>query len=144
MGMYAFLNEFVENKIFTEKQARQIIVTNLAESFLKAKPKLEQAHRVRSCMIVNRMMNENAIVLDKNGKLVFDFDKVIAISKEMMREVIEIQLDKNLQKAEKYIKKWFIWTEMQENIAKVIKKYSKKLNGYLESPLANYLLKLSK
>ena len=141
MGMYAFLNEFVENKIFTERQAKQIIVTNLVGSFLKAKPNLTQAHRVRSCMIVNRMITENAINFDEFGKLIFDFEKVIEVSKQMMNEVIKIQIEKNLQKAEKYIEKWFIWTENQEKVAEIIKKYSKKLNGYLDKPLADTILK---
>ena len=140
MGMYAFLNEFVEEGVFTKTQANQIIVTNLAGSFLKAKPNLEQAHRTRSCMIVNRMMTEKAITLDKSNKLMFDFDKVINLSKQMMEEVIELQIEKNLQKAEEYIKKWFVWTENQQIVADIIKKYSKKLNGYLTEPLADYLL----
>lgn len=143
MGMYAFLNEFVNEKIFTERQAKQIVVTNLAGSFLKAKPSIEQAHRTRSCMIVYRMISENAINFDKEGKLVFDFDKVISVSKQMMQEVIEIQLEKNLQKAEEYIKKWFVWDGKQQKIAEIIKKYSKKLNGYLLKPLEQYLLSIT-
>ena len=139
MGMYCFLREFEKEGYFNETQIKQIIVTSLAYGFLKGKPNINQAHRTRSVMICNRMIHEKAIVI-KNGKLWFDFDKVIDTSKEMMSEAIRLQLDANVKKAEEYIYKWFDWNDNLIQIAETIKKFSKKLNGYLIQPLADEML----
>lgn len=140
MGMYCFLDEFEKQGYFTSEQVKQIIVTSLAYGFLKGKPSLNQAHRVRSVMICQRMISTGAIKVD-DGKLLFDFDKVIATSKEMMKEAIRLQLDANVKKAEEYINKWFVWDDTLIGIAETIKKFSKKLNGYLIQPLAEEMLK---
>ena len=139
MGMYCFLREFVKEGYFTEVQAKQIIVTSLAYGFLKGKPSLSQAHRTRSVMICNRMLTEKAIEI-RDGKLWFDFDKVIDTAKEMMREAIRLQLDANVKSAENYIMKWFVWSDDIAFIAEVIKKFSKKLNGYIIQELADEML----
>ena len=139
MGMYCFLREFVKEGYFTEVQAKQIIVTSLAYGFLKGKPSLSQAHRTRSVMICNRMLTEKAIQV-RDGKLWFDFDKVIDTAKEMMREAIRLQLDANVKSAENYIMKWFVWSDDISFIAEVIKKFSKKLNGYIIQELADEML----
>ena len=139
MGMYCFLREFVKEGYFTETQAKQIIVTSLAYGFLKGKPSLSQAHRTRSVMICNRMLTEKAIQV-RDGKLWFDFDKVIDTAKEMMREAIRLQLDANVKNAENYIMKWFVWSDDISFIAEVIKKFSKKLNGYIIQELADEML----
>lgn len=140
MGMYAFLDEFVENGFFTEKQAKQIMVTSLSSSFLKGKPTLNEPHKTRSCMIVNRMISTGGITFDDTGKLVFNFEKIKETTKIMMQEVIKIQLDGNINNARTYVEKWFEWTDEIERVAEIIKKYSKKLNGYLEMPLAKDML----
>ena len=137
--MYCFLREFVKEGYFTELQAKQIIVTSLAYGFLKGKPSLSQAHRTRSVMICNRMLTEKAIQV-RDGKLWFDFDKVIDTAKEMMREAIRLQLDANVKSAENYIMKWFVWSDDISFIAEVIKKFSKKLNGYIIQELADEML----
>jgi hypothetical protein len=140
MGMYAFLDEFVEAGAFSEDQTKQIMVTSLAYSFLKGKPNMDQAHRVRSVMICNRMLSSGSITLDETGKLEFNFEKIKKTTKEMMSEVIRLQLDKNVENARKYIEKWFVWTDEINSVAETIKKFSKKLNGYIETPLADMMV----
>ena len=139
MGMYSFLREFVKEGYFTDTQAKQMIVTSLAYGFLKGKPSITQAHRTRSVMICNRMISTGAIEI-RDGKLWFDFDKVIDTAKEMMSEAIRLQLDANVKKAEEYVNKWFVWGDDLIGVAETIKKFSKKLNGYLIQPLADEML----
>ena len=141
MGMYAFLDEFEKAGYFNENQIRQIMVTSLSKSFPKGKPNYDQPHRVRAVMICNRMLTEGAIKFE-NEKLVFDFDKVIKTAKTMMAEVVRLQLDANVKKAGDYVDKWFVWSKEIEAIAEIIKKYSKALNGYIITPLADEFLKL--
>ena len=141
MGMYAFLTEFVKAGYFTEEQRKQIILTSLTYSFLKGKPTLAQAHRTRSVMIVNRMIQEKAITFDDAGKLVFDFDKAEKTAQTMMAEVVRLQLDQNVKAAENYVNKWFVWTDEIDSVAKKLQKMSKMLNGYLVQPLADEMLR---
>ena len=141
MGMYAFLDEFVEAGFFTENQAKQIMVTSLSKSFAKGKPNFSQAHRVRSVMICGRMIHEKAISFDSEGKLVFDFEKVKHTASQMMSEVIRLQIDASVKKAEAYFNKWFVWTDDMDKVANIIKMHSKMLNGYLIESLADEFLK---
>ena len=140
MGMYCFLREFVKEGYFTEVQAKQIIVTSLAYGFLKGKPSLSQAHRTRSVMICNRMLTEKAIMLDSETKLSFDFEKIKKLTKTMLEEVVRLQIDGNVSKAEEYISKWAVWTDDIEKIAEVIRSYNKTLNGYVDDSLAQEFL----
>lgn len=141
MGMYAFLDEFVEHKCFTEEETKQMMVTEILGYFLKGKPVFEQAHKFRSLMICNRMLTEKAISVDENTKIHFDFEKIKALTKKMMAEVVKIQMDGDIDSAEKYVFKWAVWTEEIDRVAKVIADYDKKLNGYVEDSLAQEFLK---
>lgn len=140
MGMYAFLDEFVQEGCFTEFETKQMMVTGLYRNFMKGKPSLAQAHKTRSVMICNRMLNEKAIVLDDENKLHFDFKKIKSLTKTMLAEVVKLQLDCDVKQAEAYVEKWFVWTEEIEKIAKVIRSYNKYLNGYVIDSLAQEFL----
>ncbi len=139
IGMYAFLDEFAEAGIFNDYQTKQIMVSSLSCSFLKGKPSLSQAHRVRSVMICNRLLSEKAITL-KDDKLCFNFEKIKSVMKEMMKEVVKIQLDNKFKPADEYVLKWFVWTEEIERVSKIIQSHSKMLNGYIDAPLAEKFL----
>lgn len=141
MGMYAFLDEFVQAGVFTEEQTKEIIVSSLSGDFLKGKPDMNQAHRVRSVMILNRLFTEGGIVLEADGKIKFNFEKVKATTKKMMSEVIRIQIDKSPEKAKEYIDRWFVWSSELQSVADLINRFSKKLNGYLVMPLADMMMK---
>ena len=141
MGMYAFLDEFVKEKFFTDEQTKQMMVTSLSYSFLKGKPDVNQAHRTRSLMICNRMLAENAIEITEDVRLKFNFDKVKFAAKNMMAEVIRLQLEGNINNASEYVTEWSKWTDNIDKVANKIKKFSKSLNGYLIQPLADSMLR---
>lgn len=140
MGMYAFLKEFEEANIFNSEQIKQIMVSSLSCSFLKGKPSLSQAHRTRSVMICNRLLNEKAIILSENQKLYFNFEKILQVTKQMMAEVVEIQIANKFSKAKEYVDKWFVWNDDINAVAEIIKANSKMLNGYIDAPLAEEFL----
>ena len=142
MGIYSFLNEFIEAGVLTERDKKEIIVSELTDSFLKAKPILTQAHRVRTVMILNRLFREKGIILDKKNTLSYDFDKVISTSRTMMSELIDIQLSGSVAKAEQYINKYFKWTKEMQVVADIKKKSSKLLNGKTTAPLSTELNKI--
>ncbi len=140
MGMYAFLDEFVAEGYFSENQAKQIIVTSLSKGFAKGKPNFSQAHRVRSVMICHRLIEENAITFDDDGRLRFDFEKVKTTTKQILAEVVRLQINQNVADAGSYVDKWFVWSDKISAVAEIIKKHSKMLNGYLITPLADEFL----
>lgn len=140
MGMYAFLDEFIQEGFFTEFETKQIMVTGLFRCFMKGKPTLEQAHKTRALMICCRMIEEGGIVLDKDTKIHFDFDKIKKLTKTMLAEVVRLQLDGDVKKAKAYIDKWCVWSNEIERIAEVIRGYNKTLNGYVEEKFADLLL----
>ena len=141
MGMYAFLDEFKAEKYFSDEETKQIMVTGLFRCFMKGKPTLEQAHKTRALMICNRMISEKAIILDSETKMSFDFEKIKSLTKTMLAEVVRLQLDADVSKAEEYISKWAVWTDEIERIAEVIRSYNKTLNGYVDDSLAQEFLK---
>lgn len=141
MGMYAFLDEFKAENYFTENQIKQIMVTGLFRSFMKGKPTLEQAHKTRALMICNRMFEEKAIVLDDETKMIFDFEKIKKLTKTMLAEVVRLQIDGDVQKAEEYVSRWAVWSDNIERVAEVIRSYNKMLNGYVDDSLAQEFLK---
>jgi len=139
MGMFAFLKEFIEAGVFTETQAKEIIVSDLTDSFLRAKPKLSQAHKVRTVMILNRFLREKALKLNSEQKLEINFDLIISTSKKMMAEIIALQLKGSIEETRQYIKKYFVWTSTMEKIATIQKTLTRYLNGKTSAPLSDKL-----
>ena len=140
MGSLAFVDLLTELGMYTEEQRKQIIVTTVADNFLKSKPTLSQAHRVRTVM-QNKYFAERGAYNIIDGKIHVNIDKVVPIAKEMLSEIIRIQIDGDFDKAEKYVLNNFVWTDNMELIAQKLQKVSKYLNGRTESPLAELLLK---
>lgn len=139
MGALAFVDLLTELGMYTEEQRKQIIVTTIADNFLKSKPTMSQAHRVRTVM-QNKYFAEHGAYEIIDGKIHVNIDKVIPIAKEMLSEIIRIQIEGDFDKAEKYVLDNFIWTDNMELIAQKLQKINKTLNGRTESELAEKLL----
>ena len=140
MGSLAFVDLLTELGMYTKEQRLQIIVTFITDNFLKSKPTLSQAHRVRTVMQNKYMFDNGGYTLTKDNKIFVNIDKVVPIAKQMLAEIVRIQIDGNIESAQKYVERTFVWTEQQETIAQKLQKVSKTLNGKLETPLADYLL----
>ena len=140
MGALAFVDLLTELGMYTEEQRLQIIVTTMADNFLKSKPTISQAHRVRTVMQNKYFAERGAYTITKEGKIFVNIDKVVPIAKEMLAEIVRIQIDGDFNKAEKYVQENFVWTDNMEIIAQKLQKVSKALNGTLETELADKLL----
>lgn len=139
MGSLAFVDLLTELGMYTEDQRKQIIVTTVTDNFLKSKPTLSQAHRVRTVM-QNKYFADRGAYEIIDGKIHVNIDKVVPIAKEMLSEIIKIQMEDDFDKAEKYVLDNFIWTGNMELIAQKLQKINKTLNGRTESELAEKLL----
>ena len=100
---------------------------------------MSQAHRVRTVM-QNKYFSERGAYDIIDGKIHVNIDKVVPIAKEMLAEIIRIQIDGEFEKAGKYVLENFVWTDNLELIAQKLQKISKTLNGKTESELAEKLL----
>ena len=140
MGALAFVDLLTELGMYTQEQRKQIIVTTIADNFLKSKPTMSQAHRVRTVM-QNKYFSERGAYEIIDGKIHVNIDKVVPIAKEMLKEIIRIQIDGDFEKAATYVKDNFIWTDNMEIISQKLQKINKTLNGRTESELAEKLLK---
>jgi len=140
MGALAFVDLLTQLGMYTEEQRLQIIVTFVADSFLKSKPTMSQAHRVRTVMQNYYMYNRGVYSLTQDGKIHVNIDKVVPAAQEMLSEIIRIQIDGDFNKAEKYVQDNFVWTPEMDLIAQKLQKVNKTLNGRLETELADMLL----
>ncbi len=140
MGALAFVDLLTDVGMYTPEQRLQIILTTIADNFLKSKPTLSQAHRVRTVMQNKYFSERGAYDITKDGKIHVNIDKVVPIAQKMLSEIIRIQIDGDFNKAEQYVLDNFVWTDNMEIIAKKLQKVSKALNGTLETELADKLL----
>ena len=139
MGSLALLDVLVELGMYTPEEKKQIIVTYAADNFLKAKPTISQAHRVRTVMQTKFFLENKAILLNEQGLLEIDMEKMVPTAQKMLAEIIRVQLSKDFATGEKYVLDNFVWTEEMELIAGKLKEIDKSLNGILKTPLADKL-----
>lgn len=139
VGAVSFVDMLTEKGMYTQEQRLQILVTFAADNFLKAKPELTQAHRVRSIMQAQFLLRDGAIEVNENGIVHVNIEKVVPAMAKMLKEAIRVQLSQDVNEAEKYVTEYFVWDDKCEKVAENLRKISKKLNGYLETPLADEL-----
>ena len=139
MGSLALLEVLVELGMYSEEEKKQIMVTYAADNFLKAKPTISQAHRVRTVMQTKFFLENKALWLNEQGLLEIDMDKMVPTAQKMLAQIVRVQLSKDFSTGEKYVLDNFVWTDEMELIAGRLKEIDKALNGILKTPLADKL-----
>ena len=138
MGSLALLDCLTEAGVYTEEEKKQILVTFGANCFLKAKPELSQAHRVRTVMQAYFFIKEGALSV-KDGMIDINTEKMTSVARKMLTEIIEVQLSQDFSRGEKYINDYFKWTDDIEKVSQKLKEIDKSLNGVIVTPLADFL-----
>ena len=141
MGALALVDCLTDAKVYTEQQRKEILVTFGADCFLKAKPELSQAHRVRTVMQAYFFMQEGAIEVNEDGIINVNIEKMVPTATKMLTEIIQVQLSKDFSAGENFIKKYFVWTKEMDLLSKKLKEIDKSLNGIVQTPLADFLCK---
>lgn len=139
MGSLALLDILQAQGMYSDEEVKQIIITYAADNFLKARPNLSQAHRVRTVMQSKYFLEKGAISLDSNGLIDINIEKMIPTAKQMLAEIIRVQISGDFNAGEKYVLDNFVWTNEMEIISKKLKEIDKALNGILKTPLADKL-----
>lgn len=141
MGSLALLDCLTKAGVYSEDEKKQILVTFGANCFLKAKPDLSQAHRVRTVMQAYFFIKEGALSVSKDGIIDINIDKMTAAAEKMLTEIIEVQLSQDFSRGEKYINDYFHWSEDIDKVSQKLKETDKSLNGVIVTPLADFLTK---
>lgn len=139
MVSLSMLDKLTQQGLYTKEERDKIIVTFAADSMLKSKPNITQAHRVRTVMQNYYFIQKGAMKISKEGFLSVNIDKMVDTAYQMLSEIIKVQLSQDFNKGEKYVKDYFVWTDEMELISAKLKKISKRLNGTTEQPLADKL-----
>ena len=137
----AMVDILTEAGMYTQEQREQIILTYAVDNMMMSKPTMSQAHRVRSVMQNYYFIKEGAISISEDGILDVNMDKMVPTAKKMLEEIIRVQLSGDFATGEKYVLDNFVWTPEMDKMAENIKTVSKTLNGKVEAPLMDELLK---
>ncbi len=141
MGAIALLDCLVNAGVYTEEEKNQILVTFGANCFLKAKPELSQAHRVRTVMQAYYFIKEGALAISEDGIININIEKMVPTAYKMLSEIIEVQLSQDFSAGEKFINDYFHWTEDINKVSEKLRTIDKSLNGKVTTPLADLLAK---
>ena len=139
MGGLGFLDILTKEGYYTKEKRNKIIVTSVVNTFLKVKPKLSQAHRVRTVMQNYYLFKRGGYEI-VDGKIHVNIDKVVPAAYQMLSEIIRVQIDDDFTKGEKYVLDNFVWTDEMQLIGDKLEKVNKELNGKLETELADKIL----
>ena len=139
----AFVDLLKNLTYYTEDQRKKILVTAVTDTFLKAKPDMSQAHRVRTVMQNYYLYQKGAYYITEDNKIHVNIDKVVNATYSMLEKIIRIQLDDKFENAKKYIDDYFIWTPQMQVIADKLQELSAVLNCKVENKLADEILKNS-
>ena len=143
-GPYKAKLTFDELRALQEKAASKpgklILVTAVTDTFLKAKPDMSQAHRVRTVMQNYYLYQKGAYYITEDNKIHVNIDKVVNATYSMLEKIIRIQLDDKFENAKKYIDDYFKWTPQMQVIADKLQELSAVLNCKVENKLADEFL----
>ena len=141
MGSLAFVDFLTEKGYYTEEQKNKIIVTSILNMFLLVKPLISEAHSVRTVMQNYYLFKKEAYYLTNNDTIHVNIDKVVPAAKDMLTEIIEIQLANDFNKAEEYVNKYFVWTEEMTKFGnKFLNRTNLILNNIVKNGLADKIL----
>ena len=94
-------------------------------------------------MLTYETVTQNeAIKISPDGFLSINIDRMVYIARQMLGEIIKVQLSKDFSVGEKYVLDNFVWTNEMEIVAQKLRKISKRLNGTTEQKLADKLFKM--
>lgn len=131
---------FVQIGKFDEEQANKIYLTWAAGELPTKQPSDDEAHRSRSIMQLNYFREKGAIKFEKGGKLSIVPEKMGQVARDMLTEVVQIQLDGDPAKAEKFVRKYTAWNDALQYSCDERMKQKPKLYRLVKQPVRDRLL----
>jgi hypothetical protein len=140
LGSAVMTGYFVDIGKFTKEQANSIFLTWAADQLPAKQPSEDEAHRSRSLMQLNYFRDKGAILFEKGGKLSIVPEKMAPVAREMLAEVVQLQLDGDAGKAEAFVKKYARWDEALQYAVDEQLKLKPKRYKLVKQPLKDALL----
>ena len=137
---FAFIDRMKELYTYNEEQINKFKVTNIVNSFLKERPGEDQIVSTTHLLIINFFLEKGIINLANAKIKIINFSEVANAAKEMLTQIINIELENNNTKAEEFYNKYSNWTENMNTIANKLKNYDNELHYLIKNELADYLL----
>lgn len=114
----AMMPEYVKAGIITQEELKSIYVTWIVKRhFMKAYPQDKEAHRMADLIEYNYLYEAGGFWFDENKKLHIDFTKMQSASRNLLENIIEVQLSKSPDFAKQFVNRWTKWGEMLQYIA---------------------------
>lgn len=131
----AMTDFFVQIGKFSQEQANTIYLTWAASELPNKQPSEDEAHRSRSIMQLNYFIEKGAIEFAAGGKLKIVPEKMGQAGRDMTAEVVQLQLDGDVGKAEAFVKKYAAWNPALQYAADEKMKLKPKLYRKVHQPL---------
>lgn len=131
----AMTDYFVQIGKFTQEQANTIYLTWAASELPNKQPSEDEAHRSRSIMQLNYFIEKGAIEFAAGGKLKIVPEKMGQAGRDMTAEVVQLQLDGDVAKAEAFVKQYAAWNPALQYAADEKMKLKPKLYRKVHQPL---------
>ncbi|TAL31860.1 MAG: hypothetical protein EPN97_10645 [Alphaproteobacteria bacterium] len=141
VGSIVLTQYFVDIGKFTQEEANKIFLTWAADELPAKQPSDDEAHRSRSIMQMNYFREKGAIQFEKGGKLSIVPEKMADVARQMLTEVIQLQLDGDPSKAEAFVKKYTAWNDALQYAAEEKMKMKPKLYRLIRQPMRDKILK---
>lgn len=140
VGSLYMASYLVETGKITQEEANKIYLTWAAGDLPKKRPSEEEAHRFRSIMQHNYFVEKGAIIFEKGRQLSVVPEKMADVAREMLQEVIQLQLDGDPAKAEAFVHRYGAWNEALQYAADEQMSLKPKLYRLIDQPMRNSLL----
>lgn len=120
LGSIVTSEYLVKKGVYTKDQQNNMFVTWAVKQMPIAEPPKDgSAHRIREVMQFNYFVEKGAIEMKPGGKMNVNLDKMVEVANQMLKEVIQIQLDGNMDKAADFVGKYRAWNETLQYISDV-------------------------
>lgn len=140
MGSLVMAEYMTEQGYLTRESVDKMYVTWAMKELPVKQPGSDEAHRFRSIMQLNYFREHGAMTLEKGGKLRVDVQAVPNIARQMLEEIVEIQLEGDSQKADTFASKYGAWNEALDHVVSVKSSLPSRRYKKVEQPFADKLL----
>lgn len=116
----AFMPQYVKNGVIDAETLKKIYVSYIVgRMFLSARPHRMLPHRMGELIQFNYLLEHKAVFFDDKGLLHIDFELLEPVLLRLLDETIAVQLSGSPAKAEAFVDKYTVWSDVSERIAGV-------------------------
>ena len=135
------IDYLVHKNLYNEEEKIEVYVEDALMSNLPDnKPDIDKdVYPAMRLMKFNYFLKNKGLIL-KEGKFSINIDKVKILTKEIIKDLLDIQVNGDKTKAEEYIKKWAYWGEEADYVCKALKECKLKIYKIVRQPLAEKII----